>query len=77
MDKDGDGHLTEAEMVEFFAKQFGAVTVEIRCAMKLAFTVADLNKNGTIEWNEFLLMNTPGAEMSVATMGPRLKELFE
>ena len=53
------------------------MTVEVRCAMKLAFAVADQNKNGTIEWEEFLLMNTPNADLSVAGIGPRLKELFE
>ena len=73
-DKNGDGHLTADELYE--ASQ-GTGNQLTKAEARMIVSVADTDKNGTIDWNEFLTMNTPGWQMPKSDIDAKLRANFE
>ena len=56
LDANGDGQLSEEELIQGYIKLFGDLEQAKREVTKIMDQL-DMNKNGTIDYNEFLIAN--------------------
>jgi len=76
LDKDGDGTLTQEELIEGYTKLYGnkeRAMVEVNCLM----STADMDGNGVIDYSEFIFAAANKSKLASKTNIKQAFDLFD